>query len=82
MVRKGLMSLATKECILPLKSASYNAMMMGMTMPSQYNSITSKAPGIPANAQISTVIQFMGTGSPRNFAKARTMRPNIEFTTK
>lgn len=63
-------------------SASYNAMMMGMTMPSQYNSITSKAPGIPASAQISTVIQFMGTGSPRNFAKARTMSPNIEFTTK
>jgi hypothetical protein len=24
----------------------------------------------------------MGTGSPRNFAKARTMSPNIEFTTK
>jgi len=57
-------------------------MMMGMTMPSQYNSITSTAPGIPASAQISTVIQFMGTGSPRNFAKARTMSPNIEFTTK
>ena len=68
--------------ILTLKSASYNAIMMGITRPSQYNSITSKAPGIPASAQIRTVIQFMGTGSPRNFANARTIRPNIELTTR
>jgi hypothetical protein len=53
----------------------------GMVKPSQNNSSTSKAPGIPASAQIIIVMIFMGTVSPRNFAKARTMRPSIELTT-
>jgi hypothetical protein len=54
----------------------------GMVKPSTNKSSTSKAPGIPASAQIITVMRFMGTASPRNFAKARMMRPNIELTTR
>jgi hypothetical protein len=53
-----------------------------MVKPSTNKSSTSKAPGIPASAQIITVMRFMGTANPRNFAKARMMRPNIELTTR
>lgn len=42
----------------------------------------SKAPGMPANAQISKVTRFIGTGTPKKFAKTRTMMPSIELTAK
>jgi hypothetical protein len=51
-------------------------------MPSTKSSITNTAPGIPANAQISTVTKFIGTGVPTKFAKASTRMPSIELTTR